>query len=84
MRQGRVRRITARKAQVCCPPAGRQDRHAAACGYRIPITPSSGMAEPDGPSVSLNGVVVALVVRRNQIDLCAINSAVAQLPLPVA
>lgn len=35
------------------------------------------MAEPDGPSVSLNGVVVALVVRRNQIDLCAINSAVA-------
>lgn len=48
-------------------------------GLRVSDTnyPSSGMAEADGPSVSLNGVVVALVVRRNQIDLCAINSAVA-------
>lgn len=50
-------------------------RRLAGIGYQLP--PSSGMAEPDGPSVSLNGVVVALVVRRNQIDLCAINSAVA-------
>ena len=43
------------------PSCGYQNRHAAACGYRIPITPSSRMAEPDGPSVSLNGVVVALL-----------------------
>lgn len=39
VRQGRVCRIAGRKAQVCCPPAGRQCRHAAACRYRIPITP---------------------------------------------
>lgn len=61
MRQGRVRRITARKAQVCCPPVGSRiaTRRFVGIGYQLP--PSSGMAEPDGPSVSLNGVVVALL-----------------------
>lgn len=82
VRQGRVCRIAGRKAQICCPPAGRQDRHAAACGYRIPITPSSGMAKPDGPSVSLNGVGVALLwcdgTRLTSVPL------IAQLPLPAA